>query len=208
LIRQTPHNPREIYGILNFETCGDPYSYLKNLLNLRIPWIQIRAKNLPSEELIEFIDVALELKRELGGAETKLIVNDDSGVSRRCGADGVHLGQQDANGVDLRDLRELLGPEAIIGISTHNLDQALAADLLPVSYIAVGPIFQSPTKSGHADVVGLDQLRNISAQVKKPIVAIGGIDWENCLSVLDAGASRVALISALEELCNRSKIEE
>jgi thiamine-phosphate pyrophosphorylase len=85
----------------------------------------------------------------------------------------------------------------MIGVSTHSLDQALKADLEPVDYIAVGPVFQTMTKANPDPVLGLGQLRNICGSVKKPVVAIGGITRENVRDVLECGAASVAVISDL-----------
>ena len=110
------------------------------------------------------------------------------------GADGVHLGQGDSSPAQAR---AALGPNAIIGFSTHTLAQVEAAPLSSLSYLAFGPVFASPTKSGHAEVNGLDELDRISKSIKMPLVAIGGISPENAEDVFRSGASSVAVISAL-----------
>jgi thiamine-phosphate pyrophosphorylase len=94
--------------------------------------------------------------------------------------------------------RRLLGPEAIIGYSTHNVEQALAALMQPVDYIAIGPIFKTATKTDTSPVLGLDGLRAVRAAAGNvPLVAIGGITQANAREVIEAGADSVAVISAL-----------
>ena len=193
-------NPPKIYAILNYETCGDPRGQLTKLLTQSFQWIQIRAKTLPKSELITFIDEALKLRDKIGPSSTKIIVNDYADIAVDLGADGVHLGQEDLGSVDIQLVRKQLGANAILGLSTHSLSQAVAADSLPLTYIAVGPIFHSSTKSGHAEPIGVDELKRICEQVSKPVVAIGGINKDNESLVYSAGASSVALIAALEKL--------
>jgi thiamine-phosphate pyrophosphorylase len=124
-----------------------------------------------------------------------VIVNDRADIARMSGAAGVHVGQDD---VAPRDARAIVGPDAIVGYSTHTIEQVRAACAEPVSYIAVGPIFGTRTKDTGYHAVGLDL---VSAAAKAaapiPIVAIGGIKLENARSVLDAGAGAVAVISDL-----------
>jgi thiamine-phosphate pyrophosphorylase len=108
---------------------------------------------------------------------------------------GVHLGQDD---LPPEAARRLLGSEAIIGYSTHSLAQAQEAATLPIDYLAIGPIFQTSTKSDASPVVGLEGLRAVRNAVGEiPLVAIGGITAENAASVIEAGADSVALISGL-----------
>jgi thiamine-phosphate pyrophosphorylase len=93
--------------------------------------------------------------------------------------------------------RKILGPDRVIGFSTHNREQTCEADRLPVDYVAVGPIFATTTKENADPVVGVEGLAAICKQVRKPIVAIGGIQLENAADVFRAGASSVAVIRDL-----------
>ncbi|HWF87571.1 MAG TPA: thiamine phosphate synthase, partial [Pyrinomonadaceae bacterium] len=94
--------------------------------------------------------------------------------------------------------RKLLGPHAVIGYSTHNIEQVIAATQLPIDYLAIGPIFATTTKSDTAPVLGLDGLRTVRAAIGRfPLVAIGGITASNARDVIAAGADSVAVISAL-----------
>ncbi|MFL6284963.1 MAG: thiamine phosphate synthase, partial [Pyrinomonadaceae bacterium] len=124
-----------------------------------------------------------------------LIINDRADIALALGADGVHLGQDD---MPPEAARSLLGGGAVVGFSTHGVEQAIAAARLPVDYIAVGPIFKTASKENPDPVVGLEGLRRVREAVGRlPLVAIGGVTRENVPSVLDAGADSVAVISAL-----------
>jgi len=135
---------------------------------------------------------ALDVARQRG---VTVIINDRVDVALALGAAGVHLGQDD---LPPGAARKLLGNDAIIGYSTHNVAQALAAAALPINYLAIGPIFQTGTKVNPDPVVGLDGLRAVRKSISsKHLVAIGGITEENAAAAIDAGADSVALISAL-----------
>lgn len=154
--------------------------------------VQLREKHLSPREFYQEAEAALRVARERG---VRLIINDRSDIALALGADGVHLGQDD---LPPEAARELLGPTAIIGFSTHNIDQAIAAARLPVDYIAIGPIFTTSSKENPDPIVGIKGLRLVREQASQmPIVAIGGINDENVRSVLEAGADAVAVISTL-----------
>jgi thiamine-phosphate pyrophosphorylase len=124
----------------------------------------------------------------------KLIMNDHPELAMSAGFDGVHVGQMD---VSPAEARAIVGPEGIVGISTHNRAQLEAADTMPVDYIAIGPVFATASKLNPDPVVALEGVRQARALTSKPLVAIGGITMENARSVLDAGANSVAVISAM-----------
>src|SRR5918911_2140458 len=124
-----------------------------------------------------------------------LLVNDRADIALAIGADGVHLGQDD---IPPRAARSLLGDKAIIGFSTHSVEQAARAARLPVDYVAIGPVFATSSKENPDPTVGLEgvaRARESVGQIR--LVAIGGINEENARAVLDAGADPVAVISAL-----------
>ena len=133
------------------------------------------------------LEQVAELCRKAGA---RLVVNDRADLARIFGA-GLHLGQDD---LPPADSRRVTGPSLAIGFSTHNFEQALHADRLPVDYIAVGPIFPTATKENPDPVVGLQTLARICKTVRKPVVAIGGTTIENAVEVLHAGASSIAVI--------------
>jgi thiamine-phosphate pyrophosphorylase len=136
---------------------------------------------------------AREIKRALEG-KVKLIMNDRSDICIAAGYDGVHVGQED---LSPEGARMVVGPERIVGISTHNLEQLREADAAPSDYIAYGPVFPTTGKKNPDQLVGLDGLRAARLATKKPLVAIGGITRANVKAVMDTGADSVAIISDL-----------
>ncbi|MBI3896054.1 MAG: thiamine phosphate synthase [Acidobacteria bacterium] len=136
--------------------------------------------------------VAMATKaHKLGGI---FFVNDRADIAELCGADGVHLGQED---LPVEEARSFLAAERMIGYSTHNLEQARRAAALPVDYIAIGPVFPTSTKDNPDPVVGLEMVSQVRSLTIKPLVAIGGITMENAAAVLQAGADAVAVIRDL-----------
>ena len=121
-------------------------------------------------------------------------INDRADIAELCGADGVHLGQED---LPVEKARAFLAAERRIGYSTHNLEQARRAAALPVDYIAVGPVFPTATKENPDPVVGLEMVSQVRSLTAKPLVAIGGITIENAAAALQAGADAVAVIRDL-----------
>ena len=154
--------------------------------------IQLRAKQLSSSAFLELADATVELARPLNA---QVIINDRADIARLSGAAGVHVGQDD---LPAAAARRLLGERAVVGLSTHTIDQIEAAVREPISYLAVGPVFGTRSKDTGYEAVGLD-LVAAAARVagKLPVVAIGGITLENARAVIDAGATSVALISDL-----------
>lgn len=154
--------------------------------------VQLREKCLPASEFYDEAQAALRVARELG---IRLIINDRVDVALALGADGVHLGQDDmAPGA----ARELLGKNAIVGLSTHNISQALEAQKAPIDYLAIGPIFPTATKQNTSPVVGLKGLAEVRQFTRGiPLVAIGGITEANAVEVIQAGADSVAVVSGV-----------
>jgi thiamine-phosphate pyrophosphorylase len=153
--------------------------------------IQLRAKGLRDRALLDCVREAVAAAHAAGAL---LIVNDRPDVSRIVDADGVHVGQDD---LVPGDVRRLLGPRAIVGISTHDLAQAVAASATGADYVAVGPVFATTTKQRADPVVGLDLVRAARAALAGPLVAIGGITHANARDVAAAGADGLAVASAL-----------
>ena len=150
----------------------------------------------------EMLSDARELRRVLG-PEITLIMNDRADICLAAGYQGVHVGQED---LSPEGARIVIGPERILGVSTHNLEQLQAADAGPADYIAFGPIFATGSKRNPDPVVGLAGLSAARAATKKPLVAIGGITRANARSVIDAGADAVAVIADL--LSSPAKVAE
>jgi thiamine-phosphate pyrophosphorylase len=154
--------------------------------------IQLREKILPAKEFFREAEAAVRIAR---ARNVKVIINDRVDIAMAVGADGVHLGQDD---MPPAAARSLLGPDSIIGFSTHSLAQAAQAAPLPVDYVAIGPIFPTSTKQSTNSPVGLEQLQSIRGIVDGlPLVAIGGLTLENSAKVLAGGVDACALISDL-----------
>ena len=153
--------------------------------------LQLRAKGLPSGAFLDLCDALVALAHE---SSAILIVNDRVDVARLSSAHGVHVGQEDLPPVAVRSQ---LGPEVVLGFSTHSVAQVEAALHEPVSYVAVGPVFGTATKETGYNAVGLDLVSTASRLSPLPIVAIGGVTLANAPSALAAGASAVAVISDL-----------
>jgi thiamine-phosphate pyrophosphorylase len=154
--------------------------------------IQLRAKRLPSGAFLDLCDAAVALAMPY---KADIIVNDRLDLALMSGASGVHLGQDDLSPAAAR---QLLGPRAIVGYSTHTIDQIDKAMLEPASYIAIGPVFGTTTKETGYDAVGLALVSAASARAQgRPVVAIGGITLQRVPSVIAAGASAVAVIGDL-----------
>jgi len=155
--------------------------------------VQLREKLLSPREFYGEAEAALAAARRWGA---RLIINDRADVALALGADGVHLGQDD---LPPAAARALLGEGAVIGFSTHSLEQASEAAGMPVNYVAVGPIFQTSSKERPDPVVGLEGLRRVRESLGEtfPLVAIGGITRERARAVIEAGAASVAVIGAL-----------
>ena len=154
-------------------------------------WVQVRDKHAAGRELYEIVVAALAVARPLG---VKIVVNDRVDVALAAGADGAHVGQED---LPAKAAREILGPDRIVGVSTHTAEQAREAASLPVEYVAIGPVFATATKANPDPVVGLEGVRAARAVVPMPLVAIGGITLEHAPEVIAAGADSVAVVSDL-----------
>jgi thiamine-phosphate pyrophosphorylase len=179
-----------LYAILDPEQIAgrDAGHVLDDLLEAGARFLQLRVKSLAASD---FFELARRARAETRSYGCKLIVNDRVDIAMACNADGVHLGQDD---LPLAVGRKLVG-DKIIGISTHDLDQAIEAERNGADYIGFGPMFGTSTKETGYDARGIDRLREIRARVKLPIVAIGGITENNVLQVWQAGANSAAIIS-------------
>ncbi|HVO22557.1 MAG TPA: thiamine phosphate synthase [Candidatus Margulisiibacteriota bacterium] len=193
--------PARVYPIV--DTLNDPRrSYVElagAVLAAGAPFLQLRAK---SESTGRFVETARQLKALADRHRARLIINDRADIAKLVDAAGVHLGQDD---VPAAAARRLLGPDKIIGLSTHNVAQAEAAAREGIAdYIGFGPIFPTRSKAHPDPVQGLDGLQRVRARVALPIVAIGGIASRTVGEVLAAGADAVAMIS---EIVRASDVE-
>ena len=169
---------------------GDPVILARELFDGGVRMVQVRNKNASARELLNQVTAILKFSPVDG----QVIVNDRADVALLAEAGGVHLGQAD---VPPQLVRRILPPTQLIGLSTHSAAQALESELIPVDYIAAGPVFPTSTKDDAAPVIGLDGLRDICSRVRRPVVAIGGITRENARDVFACGAASVAVISDL-----------
>lgn len=170
----------------------DPEPLLRAALNGGVDIVQLREKQLPQREIERS---ALTFRRLCDTYSALFIVNDDPDLARACDADGVHVGQDDTAAAEAR---AALGPEAIIGLSTHSEEQIAASVEQPVDYVSVGPIWETPTKAGRP-AVGLELIRHAAASAPHPFFAIGGIDPSNAAQVIDAGARRLCVVRAIRD---------
>ena len=153
--------------------------------------VQYRDKNGTPEQVLR---AARVLREVFAGSGCMLILNDRADLAVLAEFDGVHVGQDD---LSPEDARRVVGPDRIVGLSTHNEMQLRAADATCADYLAIGPVFATGTKLNTEPVVGIDGVRRARSLTTKPLVAIGGIVRENAHSVIGAGADSVAVISGL-----------
>jgi thiamine-phosphate pyrophosphorylase len=170
----------------------DPERLLRAALRGGVDIVQLREKSLPRRE----IELSAQTFRRVCDTYSALfIVNDDPDLARACDADGVHVGQDDMAATEARGV---LGPDAIVGLSTHSEEQIAAAAEQPVDYISVGPIWETPTKEGRP-AVGLELIRHAAEKAPHPFFAIGGIDPSNAAQVVEAGAERICVVRAIRD---------
>jgi thiamine-phosphate pyrophosphorylase len=199
----------------------DPEPLLAAALRGGVDIVQLREKSLPRRE----IELAAQTFRRLCDNHSALfIVNDDPDLARACDADGVHLGQDD---MSVEEAREMLGPDVIVGLSTHSEEQIAASGRAPdqadqgrrergvlrtratedadmrrsgalPDYISVGPIWETPTKQGRP-AVGLELISHAASNAPRPFFAIGGIDSSNVSQVVEAGARRLCVVRAVRD---------
>jgi thiamine-phosphate pyrophosphorylase len=181
-----------LYGIidLGYIDVGDCGRVAKAMIDGGVDLIQLRGKEKPIGELA---DIAAELHEITFPSSTPLIVNDHAEIARRVPVAGVHVGQDDDS---IAMAHEKAGRALWVGKSTHSLEQARAAQREGADYIGFGPIFATPTKPNYQPI-GLEDIKQVHTDVAVPIFCIGGINIDNLQSVIDAGANRVVMVSAL-----------
>ena len=170
----------------------DPEPLLLAALSGGADIVQLREKSLPRRET----ELAgLTFRRLCNTFSALFIVNDDPDLARACKADGIHVGQDD---MPVEDVREVVGPDAIVGLSTHSVEQMAASAERPVDYISAGPIWETPTKEGRPGV-GLELISHAAEHAPHPFFAIGGIDASNAEQVVRAGARRLCVVRAIRD---------
>lgn len=178
-----------LYGILTEPLVG--YEALAAIMvECGVGVIQLRMKDVPRSQVLE----RARALREIIPPGVLFIVNDHPEVAQEVRADGVHLGQDD---MPFGEARTILGPEAVIGLSTHNPDQTRAACALGPDYIGVGPVFATPTKRIPDPAIGIDGLRQMLESATVPAVVLGGLDHDNLDQVLEAGARNVCAVRCI-----------
>lgn len=184
-----------LYAILDGESCArrglDLFTVASAWRDAGVGLVQYRDKLATKEQVLER---ALRLREMFPPGDVFLVLNDYPGMVAESGFDGVHVGQRDAG---VAEARAAVGPDRIVGVSTHSADQAMAAGESDVDYVAIGPVFGTVTKLDAEPVVELCGMQAARAVVRKPLVAIGGIGVERVREVRRSGADTVAVISGL-----------
>ncbi len=163
---------------------------MSHALAAGVRFFQYRDKKEPKRLIWETSQLLAQIARK---AEALFIVNDYADIATAVDADGVHLGQDD---LPIEEARKIIGKDKIIGISTHGIEQAVAAEQAGANYIGFGPIFPTTTKDTGV-VQGIENLKLIRQTVTIPIIAIGGINRSNAIEVIRSGANGIAVISAI-----------
>jgi len=153
--------------------------------------VQLREKDCSSRE---FYKLAIQLKQILTPYKIPLIINDRLDIAQAADADGLHIGQND---LPAEVARRILGKDKIIGLSVENIQQAHEANKTDVDYIALSPVYSTPTKTDTSLPLGLDGVKNITAITRFPAVAIGGMNMRTAADVIKCGASGIAVVSAI-----------
>ncbi len=207
--KSNPKRCPKFYPILDVDllaACGMEISFFAEELRAAgVEWMQYRNKQGRDAQMLRDAAALLAL---FADAPTRLILNDRVDLMAQSGFHGIHVGQQDASPSAARGE---LGATAILGVSTHTLEQIVAADATDCDYIAYGPIFATASKNNPDPVVGLAGLRAARRATRKPLVAIGGITRAHCRAVMDAGADSIAVISDLfprQEPCGAGSIHK
>lgn len=184
-----------LYGFIDTAYLGDrdPADLTRALIEGGVDILQVRGKEMTHTQRVALGAVVL------GAAccsNVPVIINDDIDAALEIGAAGVHLGQEDWSAIPREKRQERLSGLGIVGISTHSLQQALIAERDGADYIGVGPVFPTATKPW-TPPVGLNLIRQIAGRVATPFFAIGGITLDNLEAVLEAGATGIAVVSAI-----------
>jgi thiamine-phosphate pyrophosphorylase len=181
-----------LYGILDlsYVESSEAEEIAEQMIGGDVDLIQLRAKACPSAEIAK---IAARVHGSTLRRGVPLVINDHPEIARIVPAEGVHVGQDD---LPIADVREIAGPNCVVGKSTHSVDQAIRAFYEGADYIGFGPIFPTPTKPDYPPV-GLEEIRRVHDAVHIPIFCIGGIKLDNLPEVIEAGARRVVIVSGL-----------
>lgn len=170
----------------------------EDVLSNGATFLQIREKDLDADS---FETEAAKLKELCARYKVPYVVNDSVEIALAIDADGVHVGQSDIKG---RDIRSIIGPDKILGISAGTVDEAIAAETAGADYIGVGAVFVTSTKKNARNLT-VEKLREISSAVSIPVVAIGGINENNLMELSGSGVDGVAVVSSIFAAQNPGK---
>jgi thiamine-phosphate pyrophosphorylase len=181
-----------LYGILDlsYVESSEAKEIAGQMVTGGVDLIQLRAKGHPLAEIEKMAAAIHESALRCG---IPLVINDHPEIARIVPAEGVHVGQDD---LPIAQVKEIAGPNCMVGKSTHSVDQAIRAFYEGADYIGFGPIFATPTKPDYPPI-GLEQIRKVHEAVPLPIFCIGGIKLDNLAEVIEAGARRVVIVSGL-----------
>lgn len=190
-------NKKAILSDINFYLITDSHlskhgilSDVKNAIIEGCNIVQYREKNKDTKTMLQ---EALDIKH-ICGNDIIFLINDRLDIALAVDADGVHIGQND---MPIEFARKLLGPDKIIGLSTHNLDEAKEAEIKGADYVGIGPIFKTHTKEDAKKAIGIKAINQIKKSINIPVIAIGGIDKNNCVEIIKSGADGLVSISAV-----------
>lgn len=193
-----PWIPPKLYAIVDVAVCTrtgwSPRELAQAYLAGGVRLLQLRAKDLGGAALLQ---LATEMVGDARRVDGQVIINDRADIAKLSGAAGVHVGQDD---LSVTDVRRIVGSDAVVGLSTHTHAQLEEALTQPISYVAVGPVFETSTKATGYDAVGLEMIRDacaVASSHRIPVVAIGGITRDTVARVWDAGAASAAVITDL-----------
>lgn len=181
-----------LYGILDlsYVESSEAGKVARQMIDGGVDLMQLRAKGSSSAEIAK---IAAELHGLTAERDVPLIINDHPEIARLVSAEGVHVGQDD---LAISEVREIAGPNGMVGKSTHSVGQAIRAFHEGADYIGFGPIFATPTKPDYRPI-GLSEIQSVHQAVRIPIFCIGGITLDNLPEVMEAGARRVVIVSGL-----------
>ncbi|WP_346676349.1 thiamine phosphate synthase [Erysipelatoclostridium sp. An173] len=163
-----------------------------------VTMVQLREKNIDNDS---FIELAKKVKQVCNKYKVPFIINDNLEVALAVDSDGIHIGQDD---LPASLIRQKIGPDKILGVSAHNLDEAIAAKKAGATYLGAGAMFSTTTKDNTTNL-SIEQLQTITKNVDIPVVAIGGINYDNCLSLKNCNLAGIAVVSAIMAATNISE---
>jgi thiamine-phosphate pyrophosphorylase len=188
-------NPPLVYLVTDRHLCASRsvLDLIAEAARAGVDLIQIREKDLPTRALCALVE---EASARIAGTSARLLVNDRVDVALTCGAQGVHL---TARSLPAAVVREIVGPDFLIGVSTHSLEEAREAEAGGADFLVLGPVFETPSKRPYGPPLGLEAFARIAAAIRLPVLAIGGITPETAAQVLAHRAAGVAAIRMFAE---------